>query len=81
MKEGGRALAAGVDIRVPSGDEENLLGSGAPGLRPFAAFSGSFQRDGAARQRRVSVEREEPAGRRRRHAPEGRPAGSVHLRR
>ena len=43
MKEGGRALAAGVDIRVPSGDEENLLGSGAAGLRPFAAYSGSFR--------------------------------------
>ena len=42
MKEGGRALAAGVDIRFPSGDEENLLGSGAPGLRPFAAYSGSL---------------------------------------
>ncbi len=43
MKEGGRALAAGVDGRFPSGDEENLLGSGAFGLRPFVAFSSSFQ--------------------------------------
>ena len=43
MKEGGRALAAGVDVRFPSGDEENLLGSGASGLRPFVAFSASFQ--------------------------------------
>ena len=41
MKEGGRALAAGLDVRFPSGDEENLLGSGAAGLRPFVAFSAS----------------------------------------
>jgi hypothetical protein len=39
MKEGTRALAAGVDIRMPTGDEHNLLGSGAVGIRPFAAFS------------------------------------------
>jgi hypothetical protein len=43
MKEGPRALAAGVDVRFPSGDEDNLLGSGAPGIRPFAAYSGSFR--------------------------------------
>jgi len=39
VREAGRSLAAGVDVRVPSGDEENLLGSGALGVRPFAAFS------------------------------------------
>ncbi len=39
MQEGSRTLAAGVDVRLPSGDEENLLGSGALGARPFAAFS------------------------------------------
>jgi hypothetical protein len=43
MKEGTRALAAGLDVRFPTGDEENLLGSGAYGLRPFAAFSGSYR--------------------------------------
>ena len=37
-----RSLAAGVDLRLPTGDELNLLGSGAPGVRPFAALSGSF---------------------------------------
>jgi len=42
LKEGSRALAAGVDVRLPTGDERNLLGSGAPGLRPFAAFSTAF---------------------------------------
>ena len=41
MKEGSRALAAGLDIRLPTGDEQNLLGSGAIGLRPFVAFSAS----------------------------------------
>jgi hypothetical protein len=42
MREGRRALAAGVDVRLPSGDELNLLGSGAMGVRPFAALSASF---------------------------------------
>jgi hypothetical protein len=43
MREGPRALAAGLDVRLPSGDEENLLGSGAPGIRPFVALSGGFR--------------------------------------
>lgn len=42
LREGPRALAAGLDVRLPTGDERNLLGSGALGLRPFAAFSTSF---------------------------------------
>jgi hypothetical protein len=42
MREGTRALAAGVDARMPTGDEENLLGAGAAGIRPFVAFSGTF---------------------------------------
>ena len=41
MKEGPRALAAGIDVRLPTGDEENLLGSGAAGIRPFVALSAS----------------------------------------
>ena len=41
LKEGARALAAGVDARLPTGDEQNLLGAGAAGVRPFAAFSGA----------------------------------------
>jgi hypothetical protein len=32
-------LALGGDFRAPSGDALNFLGSGAPGARPFAAFS------------------------------------------
>jgi hypothetical protein len=39
MREGTRALAAGLDVRIPTGDEQNLLGSGAVGIRPFVAFS------------------------------------------
>ena len=42
LREGPRALAAGVDVRLPTGDERNLLGSGAAGVRPFAAFSTSY---------------------------------------
>lgn len=42
MREGTRALAAGVDLRIPTGDEQNLLGAGAAGVRPFAAFSSSY---------------------------------------
>jgi hypothetical protein len=36
------ALAMGVDGRLPSGDEENLLGSGAYGARPFIAMSAQY---------------------------------------
>jgi hypothetical protein len=39
MREGHRGLAFGLDLRLPSGDEEDLLGSGAPGVRPFAVVS------------------------------------------
>jgi hypothetical protein len=33
------ALALGVDGRIPTGDEQNLLGLGAPGVKPFAVLS------------------------------------------
>ena len=45
LKESNRALAVGVDTRLPTGDEQNLLGAGAAGVRGFGAFStalGSF---------------------------------------
>ena len=42
MREGSRALAVGLDVRMPTGDEQNLLGSGAMGMKPFAAFSTSM---------------------------------------
>lgn len=44
MRESNRALAAGVDLRMPTGDERNLLGSGAPGVKPFFAYSAAYQR-------------------------------------
>jgi len=38
------AAAIGLDVRVPTGDQMNLLGSGAPGVQPFAIFSTTFQK-------------------------------------
>ncbi len=32
-------VAGGVDVRVPSGDEQNFLGSGAAGVKPFVVVS------------------------------------------
>jgi hypothetical protein len=37
----GGSIAMGLDVRVPTGDEENLLGVGAAGIRPFVVFSRS----------------------------------------
>src|SRR5262249_48880419 len=37
-------LAVGVDVRVPTGDEMNLLGSGAPGLNAFGVWSATYQK-------------------------------------
>ena len=37
------AVAVGLDVRMPTGDEMNLLGSGAPGLQPFAVWSATYQ--------------------------------------
>lgn len=39
VKSGQTAVALGIDSRVPTGDEEDLLGSGAPGVKPFLAVS------------------------------------------
>jgi hypothetical protein len=44
MREGTRAFAVGLDLRIPTGNEENLLGAGGTGVRPFVAFSGTFGR-------------------------------------
>ena len=35
--------AVGMDVRLPTGDEMNLLGSGSPGLEPFVIWSGTYQ--------------------------------------
>lgn len=37
-------LALGMDFRLPSGDAENLLGTGAVGFKPFVAYSYRFKR-------------------------------------
>jgi Putative MetA-pathway of phenol degradation len=40
LYEGERlGFAAGVDVRLPTGDEENFLGSGAVGVKPFGVLS------------------------------------------
>ncbi len=39
IKSGSTGLALGVDVRFPTGDEEDLLGSGAMGVKPFLILS------------------------------------------
>jgi hypothetical protein len=36
--------AIGLDIRLPTGDEMNLLGTGATGLQPFVIFSAAYSK-------------------------------------
>jgi hypothetical protein len=38
------ATAAGVDVRLPTGDAMNLLGTGAVGVQPFVILSTTYQR-------------------------------------
>jgi hypothetical protein len=35
-------MALGLDLRLPTGDEKNLLGTGAPGVQPFVVWSANF---------------------------------------
>ncbi len=42
LQTGHHGLAGGVDVRFPTGDERNLLGSGAAGVKPFVAYSTAF---------------------------------------
>jgi hypothetical protein len=42
-KQASHGLAVGLDVRIPTGDEMNLLGSGTAGLRPFGIWSGTYQ--------------------------------------
>ncbi|MGE0702339.1 MAG: hypothetical protein AB7F99_04155 [Vicinamibacterales bacterium] len=37
------AIAVGVDLRLPTGDEMDLLGSGTAGFQPFAIWSSTYQ--------------------------------------
>jgi hypothetical protein len=41
-KSSRQGIAVGADLRLPTGDEKNLLGTGAAGVQPFAAWSGSY---------------------------------------
>jgi hypothetical protein len=41
-KKSSQGIALGIDLRLPTGDERNLLGTGAPGISPFLAWSGNF---------------------------------------
>ena len=61
MREGPRAFAAGVDVRLPTGDEQNLLGT-APWRPAIRGVLGVLPRVRAARQHRLSMERTERAG-------------------
>lgn len=37
-------VAAGLDMRLPTGDQMNLLGTGTAGLQPFAIFSATYEK-------------------------------------
>jgi hypothetical protein len=37
-------IAVGVDVRIPTGDEMNLLGSGTAGIQPFGIWSATYDR-------------------------------------
>jgi hypothetical protein len=37
-------MAVGLDVRIPTGDEIELLGSGAAGIQPFAVWSATVQK-------------------------------------
>jgi hypothetical protein len=37
-----QGIALGLDLRLPTGDERNLLGTGAPAINPFFVWSGTF---------------------------------------
>jgi len=43
-KGASNGFAAGLDVRIPTGDEMNLLGSGTAGLQPFAIWSATYQK-------------------------------------
>src|SRR5258708_26309254 len=54
FKSGHTGLALAVDVRLPTGDETNLLGSGAAGVKPFLAFS--FAAAAGSRPRDLGVQ-------------------------
>jgi len=43
-KDGPNAVAVGLDLRLPTGDQMNLLGAGTAGVQPFVVFSSTHER-------------------------------------
>ena len=43
IKKASTGAAVGMDVRIPTGDEMNLLGSGTAGIQPFVIWSGTYQ--------------------------------------
>jgi hypothetical protein len=44
LRKAGSGLAVGLDVRLPTGDEMELTGTGTTGLQPFAIWSSTFDR-------------------------------------
>jgi hypothetical protein len=44
LRRSSNAIAVGLDLRLPTGDEMNLLGAGTAGVQPFAIWSATFGR-------------------------------------
>ncbi len=44
MKGASSGVAVGLDVRVPTGDPMNLLGTGTTGVQPFVVWSDTFQK-------------------------------------
>jgi hypothetical protein len=42
VKSTRQGMALGVDLRLPTGDEKNLLGTGAAGVQPFLVWSANY---------------------------------------
>ena len=62
-KSGESGFAVGLDVRLPTGDEMALTGTGTIGLQPFAHLVRHIRPSVAACERRVPMERFERAGR------------------
>ena len=43
-KRAAQSLAIGMDVRLPTGDQMNLLGTGAAAVQPFATLSAAYQK-------------------------------------
>jgi len=43
-RQGATGIALGGEVRLPTGDEEDLLGSGATGIKPFIVYSSAHER-------------------------------------